>query len=1005
MENKGPKENCLPCKFQKVKIHKKQKPIEKFINITKSNNNEKYINKSFVLTNQKQDIINAKKDNSFLCYYKQRPIYMINNTKTNSSKLSKTPPPIFMNRYIKILKQQKIETYKVEFKGNLKLNKIKNDKEMCKNEKSDTIKSIMNNNKNFNTANISKFFNYKFEQIKAKFTSNKKNISYNNTIANINNNEETIGNINKRKKNLTPNNFSPNNKFYSYNNIPLDENICKHKKTSKSYDIVKLCRILQSLKHNKKNSVIEMSKPLHTVTNINNGGIIKLYKNSNSKINEKRIIMIQKYFRGYLARKKYLFLFKNAQVPIFLEKYKTHHEILYQNKTRSYYFSKKIIYNNLNLTKIKLLQKHIKKFLNKKLKNLNNQKQIIHYNKLPKVARLKKRNNNNILYRRKTLHVFKQENTNKNNDNKNNHIINDKRISNITLIRNNNNTFQNNISSINDSALGKIILIQKKMHEFLSDKNEIIKNKFILKKQILLNCYISKERKNDFNAKLLYLQNYIRNFLNEIKLKEIKKYQTYVGETFNKLICEDNNKQSVKKTLFPTNSNNLTNYISGEKDYIPPNVNKNNKVNEFNLSDKIIMGSMEKKFNKTETETFIIANNNINTFSFDFKGKIEISNTNNDEIIIKLRNLFSNKIINELSNILVLLLNKLHLFNFIKILNQRIIKNINDFTCMKFIQFNQCHKEDVIDDDIDMEESIKYKTEILTTNSFNQNCNFFINTIKRHIFINNNIQNEVNDLIRKNIPKYQEIYLEDNNIKIYIPFINKNQENNLINKQLFLNENNLVLYIMYCYKKENHCSDINSNIIRNRLKINKLKNHNLFSITKYMDNLYSDFINNKICNKCFCKGGDEFCGNKNCECHKLIIKNKKQNININDNFFNQMDENVNIMNIDELKRDLFKDNTTIYSNRSENNENHSLNKTMPVKEEFIFNFDEFNDINDLFADKHNDTQKTEKYKFIDYLNKKNGKNKIIIKKNTSFISKRNDYLDDRKNKAKTNINY
>ena len=50
-----------------------------------------------------------------------------------------------------------------------------------------------------------------------------------------------------------------------------------------------------------------MSKSLHTVTNNNTGGIIKLYKNSNSKINEKRIIMIQKYFRGYLARKKYLF--------------------------------------------------------------------------------------------------------------------------------------------------------------------------------------------------------------------------------------------------------------------------------------------------------------------------------------------------------------------------------------------------------------------------------------------------------------------------------------------------------------------------------------------------------------------------------------------------------------------------------------------------------------------------------------------------------------------------
>ena len=448
----------------------------------------------------------------------------------------------------------------------------------------------------------------------------------------------------------------------------------------------------------------------------------------------------------------------------------------------------------------------------------------------------------------------------------------------------------------------------------------------------------------------------------------------------------------------------MTNYVSDEKNHTPSNENKNNKINEFNLSNNLITESMEKKFNKTETETFIISNNNINTFSFDFKDNVEILNNSNNEIIMKLRNLFANKITNELSNILVLLLNKLNFFNFIKILIQRILKNIDDFICMKFIQFNQCHKENVIDDDIDLDDSVKYKSEILTTNSFSQNCNFFINTIKRHIIINKNVQNEVNDLIKKNIPKYQELYIEGDKEKIYIPFINKIQENNLINKQLFLNVNNLVLYIMYCYKKENHCSDINSNIIKKRLEINKLRNHNLFSITKYMDNLYSDFINKKICAKCFCKGGDDFCGNKNCECHKLEIRYNKKETG-NDKFFNEMDENINNMNIDELKRDLFRDNNTIYSNRSVNNGNHSLNKTIPLKGDLFYNFDGYDDNNDLIMDKHNDTQKIEKYKFINYLNEKSGNNKLIIKTNTSFINKRNNYLEDKENNFKMNNNY
>ena len=161
----------------------------------------------------------------------------------------------------------------------------------------------------------------------------------------------------------------------------------------------------------------------------------------------------------------------------------------------------------------------------------------------------------------------------------------------------------------------------------------------------------------------------------------------------------------------------------------------------------------------------------------------------------------------------------------------------------------------------------------LTSNSENETIkeNFFFKTIKRHLQINkkdNNWEekNEINNLLKTNIPEY----FGNNPKKNYIPYINKGQEENLVNNQLYLfNDDKLSDYIYKCYIKEKSIYIIHSYIIKNRLIKEPLKNQNLFTITRYMDNLYNDIINGNICQNCCCKY-DELCLS-GCKCHNQNI--------------------------------------------------------------------------------------------------------------------------------------
>ena len=107
----------------------------------------------------------------------------------------------------------------------------------------------------------------------------------------------------------------------------------------------------------------------------------------------------------------------------------------------------------------------------------------------------------------------------------------------------------------------------------------------------------------------------------------------------------------------------------------------------------------------------------------------------------------------------------------------------------------------------------------------------------------NNI-NEISILLRTNIPKF---FMADFS-KNFIPYINPRQEKNLINSQLFLyNNEKLINYIIYFFEKEKQ-EKINDKIkaqykkyIKNDLNLHKLKNKNIFGITKYINRLKQNF--------------------------------------------------------------------------------------------------------------------------------------------------------------------
>ena len=195
-------------------------------------------------------------------------------------------------------------------------------------------------------------------------------------------------------------------------------------------------------------------------------------------------------------------------------------------------------------------------------------------------------------------------------------------------------------------------------------------------------------------------------------------------------------------------------------------------------------------------------------------------------IYINIRKKFISYITQKFSKFFILILNKLNLFNFIKILSQRINKSINQYVF--YIIYNNKKENNNIND---------------TNNKI-----FFFEAIERHLKVNLNMDenniNEIAILLRTNIPKY---FMEKYN-RNYLPFINSFQEKNLLNTQLFLyNNEKLINYILFFLSKEKgEKFDEEKNIrfrnyIKKDLNLRKLKNRNIFGIMRYINILKKYF--------------------------------------------------------------------------------------------------------------------------------------------------------------------
>ena len=887
-----------------------------------------------------------------LCYLKPHPIFIISNS-INKNKFG-------INNNLKLdsnsiyLKTNNTDRNIYNFDNdNIIIDKKSNIKE--KNEGNNIFRSKSYDIGPFeHITKIRKYFNNKFDKIKKEYHLDKLNEfdddykSYNLTerYENINTFDKTIDNTNYNNKIFSKKlqNKNPTN-FFKYKSNTINININDHKnkmkiKSSKSTDIVNLCKILKSLYNYKKGTVIgeENSK----------GGIVSLSIASFENKKNLSIIKIQKNFRGYYFRKnfiKYLYKLKKFSDYEYLKKI-----ILIQRAWKKYL----MIHNTVNMSFSFTNSEDNNKIIINSNNNSNKKNSNLPNKIILKPCFISKRYFSRvdliisyIILIQKNIKKFLSTKIAKNS------CGDKKKIKKNSKSRNkpkkkNKNIIENMSNNINNFKSLIIISPEKEFDEFIShtSNKEKINKKIIFENLIknaenevyfkLLNnaCFISKKRKDiNFVKKVLFLQKHMKFCLNKKKfmVNIIKKINNICY--FDKIIINGFNYNLEKKIILiqrniknflKTKNNNYkikTNnkYLSSNNAFQSTNEisNKKNEQNEPNNINTI------SEFNLYEN-SFI--SNNVNAISFDFKDiqneNIEdddnnIINTKKENIIKtlnfgsknkliitekqknykKLKQLFINSITNKFANFLTNALNKLYLYNFIKIFVQKISKSINQYVF--YIITNKRNNEKYI--------------------------NFFA-ILKRHIKynLNNNIHNnEIKFLLMENLPQCFHDYKKNNkNINndylVNIPYINHIQERNLINTELFINnDENLINYIINFYNKEKGNFDFESISLRNILNNRKLKNRNIFTITKYFDDIYNDIINKKLCLKCL---------NNNCTCNdnknktfnyikkkciniskmqkekqRLMSKKAKANeMNMNEEFFKSIDENINSENINDL---------------------------------------------------------------------------------------------------------
>ena len=992
--------------------------FEKNIFIKRIINNGKFpkgriISNSNIITS----IINNKsyKINPKQCYIKPHPIFIISNLyKKNKCEINIHPNHDQNFIYIKAKNCYNSERFK--------RNKYE--------DESNTTRS-----KSFDIApfehidKIKKYFNNNMDKIKYKY-----NISSLNSFDN---------NKSLRNDTSTDNITYYRNKYNTMNNIERNNHNIKYK-SSKSKDIIKLCKVLKNL-YNNNEIILKEKKEKRNIMNINEDTVKKIiviqkwwkemiYK----KYLKKKIINIQKMFRSYIFRKKFLQIlcllqkfssYEYLNKIIFIQRYwknylmnnklismsfsftnnednnnTNHKDIIYidnnnsnnksdlnnssNKKINPNHIKNKILLKSCLYTKkyysniasifsdIILIQKSFKKYLFNKQKNNIKTIQKIYHKKSLKNKKTNSRNDNEnidkayikkkdnfksliIVSPEKEFETFQYHTPKKEKlhkikfdemiiKNTNKELLFHKKVNNICLIRKIRKDINIDI---------KIKFLQKNIIQFL--KNSRKSNLKCTIKDINNICFIDKiygcniishNLKNKINLLQIKIKKFLKRINNEINSPISKKLKSIKINNINlsKEIFESTNDNSINYNISNNqkNTNNITEFTPDEAN------NKNNKNENIFISTNLNTFSFD--FKNIKNEDIEDDDTNINMVSpkiqntnktINFSSKNRLVRTERYYSYKKLKRLFISNITNKFANYLMNILHKLHLYNFIKLFFQKINKSINQY--VYFCIFDKKNE----------------KNEIL-----------FFTILKRHIIYNmkNTINNEIKSLLIENIPKSFQ-YHNDELSSICIPYLNQFQEKNLINTQLFINnDDNLVNYFNNFYNNENDRFQINPTLLKNILNKYKLNNRNIYTLTRYFDDVIKLLKNNKLCTKCLCLNINCICGKinnnqsnfnyikKRCNYLGKLYKKKKEKEkekkeNINDEFFNMIDEEGEAYSYD--------------NEFVENDNDKYLNKTL--SNSYIINTRK----NYLFTYHNDNIQDNHEYKFFDYLNEKSKNNR------------------------------
>ena len=730
----------------------------------------------------------------------------------------------------------------ISFTNNFnKINSMQNNNELDKNNKLFGKKSInlnkknnlnnnnnnnnknnqINNNKNndfnlptYRKSNHQDYYKNK-ELIKDK---NEKNILFNYKFKDYKN---IIEYLKKYSNNLKINNYllyknNNNNNIRTCYSVKLNRNI-----------IMKKFYFKNIIEINQQNFV-HKSKSINIIKNNNKFyndfyNIYKSFDNNNINLNynifQNNIILIQKFLRGFLLRKKFNNLLKK-------------------------YFSIKIIFDYvINLFNEKN-KKNFFSFLKFKDKNFNNKNSLKEKNKISnskiKKEDLKNNNNNNHILKKynSTISIIKKPKLmNKKNNNNNNEFLPE------NLIKKNLNKTKLNLNIINSNSTSLISINEEEPTHFTTEIN-------------------NKENDSKNEYKKLYenlFQNYTK--LIEINNNNNKKFKNLSVNKIKNFSCNSNNiKNKFKNLQICSNEINLINQ------------NKNNFQNEnnnfqiisienFMIKNKKI--SNENKYSnnkimKIENKTFFILN--WVKKSKKEKSKIIFINKNKKDWI-KLPLILEETIKNYYRPFLLRIL-----FNhFKKILNKKNKKILNSIL-LKF--FHKNFHSDLLFNFNKFYLTVCYVSikERFSSNQknfvINSNNNFQIINKKKNIFIINKlISFDFNSLIEKRKKKLLLIFNSNNSLKKYFnKWIKINQRKEKILKLKFRNKKNNFNNKSFNNNSLNKSiSSLSSfqdyKILKTRfITDSNVSNHStIFEIDKIikLKKIFHKFNNKNIENKCF----------------------------------------------------------------------------------------------------------------------------------------------------------